>query len=72
MKSYSLDQLRPPRGPSGVGLQRSACLYYPNFSVHDELWAKEALLLCNFIATIIPRDVDLLTPLRKRPRRLST
>lgn len=48
-------------------MQRTACLYYPNFGVPDELWAKEALLLWDFIATIIPRGVDLTQVAKKYP-----
>jgi hypothetical protein len=59
LKSYSVEQLRTPRAPVGVGAQKGACLYYPNFSVQSDLWAKQALLFWDFIATIIPKDVSL-------------
>lgn len=41
-----------------MGFREDTCLYYPNFSFEDEAWAKQALIVWDKIATIVPADVD--------------
>jgi len=58
MTRGSFDLIRMGRAPGSVGMQADTCLYYPNYSVQDEQWAKQVLLFWDSISTIIPRDVD--------------
>ena len=36
--------IRMGRAPGSVGIQANTCLYYPNYSVQDEQWAKQVPL----------------------------
>lgn len=47
-----------PRAPSELRTKKQVALYYPYFSVRDETWVKETLLLWEQIATIVPQGVD--------------
>src|ERR671918_278038 len=58
MPRGSFDLIRMGRAPGSVGIQADTSLYYPNYSVKDELWAKQVLLFWDSISTIVPRDVD--------------
>jgi hypothetical protein len=55
----SFEGIRTPRAPSGVGIRQDTCLYYPYFSVRDEVWLKHVLVWWDRIATIVPVDVPL-------------
>lgn len=55
----SFEGIRTPRAPSGVGIQQDTCLYYPYFSIRDEVWLKQVLVWWDRIATIVPVDVPL-------------
>lgn len=50
--------VRRPRAPENVPTRPDVCIYYPYYEVRDEMWAKEALLYWETIATIVPLDVD--------------
>lgn len=59
MSAGSFEGIRTPRAPSGVGVQQDTCLYYPFFSVRDEIWLKQVLVWWDRIAIIVPIDVPL-------------
>lgn len=59
MPAGSFDAIRTSRAPSGVGPQQDTCLYYPYFTVRDELWLKQVLVWWDRLATVVPVDVPL-------------
>lgn len=46
-----------PRAPSNVEPGGAVALYYPYFSVRDELWAKQILILWDRLVSIVPQAV---------------